>query len=511
MTVTLTVTVTDSTGNETVQTHDFEAGAAETILTGDIGGLVPAGSVARLRGSCRLVDNLHIRGTLLCDPSGVELDGQNLYDIHTHDGTLNLVGVEKTAWCRWGDVPVGWQVGDRLSVAPTAVGVYLPYELTWQGSWATTQRPLNAADVTLVDGSIARPEVVNLSQTVTLKNLTRIMIHEASASNPQTFKWIRVLNSGVSGQLGFYPIHFHQIYDHARGSLLEGVVVEGGKNHAFVPHGSHGITHTDCVAYNTTATAFWWDRPIPGLTPRDISNDTNDLIWDRCLALKVQPFPGDSGNTRLAGFWLGSGLNVACTNSVASCIPGLLSGSQETSGFHWPEAASADPWIFQNCLSHNCGNSGIFTWQNTPHPHHVEDFTSYNCAKSGVNHGAYSNFYAYQRNVLDGATAVIQHAKTTSETPQTEHLVFEDITTNGKLIVPKHNSASMAPTIHRRCTYSQVVYDEPVNGANGSYNIFEDCQLVPADFNMTVSNPGSIAEIYEGGVLVHRWASGVWS
>lgn len=502
----MTTSVEFTLGAESVTVPlDIQTGD-ETILTGDIGGLIAAGTTARLRGNCRLVADLHVRGTLLCDESGVDLDGQNLFDIHTHDGTLNLVGTEKTAWARWGDVVAGWQIGDRLAVAPTKAGVYIPTEITWQGSWTATPRPANSLDRTLVDGSVAKPEVANLSQTVTLRNLKRIMLHEATAPNQQTLKWIKVLDCGEAGVLGMYPVHFHQLYDNSRGSVVEGVVVEGGRNHAFVPHGSHGISFPNCVAYNTTGVAFWWDRPIPSQSPPHTGNDSDDIAWDDCLSMWSKPSTMAGENGGLAGFWLGAGKNVSCVGSVATCVP--VSGNDQRAGFTWPENANRIPWDFRNCVGHNLGDNAIFVWQNDDDPHFVEDFVAYNCGDTGIAHGAYVNQYRYSRLVLDNVGfAVKQNAKTRHNQP--DFLIFEDIITNGGLRVAHHNSDHMSPNFFRRCGFTHVVYLGETS--NGSYNRYEDCGLVPADFDMTGAAAVTIAEIYEGGVLMHRWQSGVWS
>lgn len=514
---TFTVRVSDSAGNETVGSVDFQSGSVETILTGDIGGLVPAGTTARLRGNCRLIENLHVRGTLLCDATGVDLDGQNLFDIHTHDGTLNLVGQEKTAWSGWGGqrfvgdpvVPVvGWQPGDRLAVAPTAVGVFQASETVWTGDWATMVRPVNSPNVTLVDGRVALPEVVNLSQTVTLRNLKRIMIHEATAPNPQTMKWIRVLNSGEAGVLGNYPIHFHLIGNHARGSLLEGVVVEGGKNHAFVPHGSHGISFPGCVAYKTTNDAFWWD-----VIPATI-NDSNDIDWSDCLALQVTAVPG---MLRTTGFVIGAGVGNKCNRSVAVGTPGKLNFDGSRSGFLWPEEASRQPWEFKDCLAHNNVENGSFAWQNNTNHHLIEDFTTYRNGRSGINHGAYVNDYAYLGGSMTG-DGFLLHALSRENVV----LRVEDFKTDAPLKVLTHNFAFFGPTVFRNIDkFSQVVYAERGTTEQGrpSWVQFFDCGLHPTDFRLfgnpppTLAeiHPSSIIEIFEGGTLVHRWQSGVWS
>lgn len=478
----------------------------DMTVSGDFAGTIPAGETWLVDGDLNLTGDLVVEGVLAAQGTW-EIAANGHEVLVQHGGRLELSGVEKTAWCRWGETPVGWQVGDRLAVAPTAAGVYEPSETTWAGSWADTSRPPDAPDVPLVDGCTALPEVVNLSQTGVISGAARVMFHMAAGI--QSLRWVNVKDSGVSGELGFYPLHFHQNYDSTRGSLVESVVVEGGRNHAFVPHGSHGIAFPGCAAYDTTNVPFWWDKPIPGQTPRDITNDSEDVAWDGCLALRVGRFPGDSENNRMAGFWLGSGKGLSCVGSVAAAVDGhLTAGPRQRSGFHWPEAASMDAWDFRDCVAHNNMNSGIFVWQNTETVHTVLDFVAYRNGAFGVDHGAYVNPYLYEGLVLSEnvSGAVKMHATSRFGT-----LTVEDLESAGILFVPNHNVAASDPVVFRRCGFTQVVYNESPTGQNHSFFKFEDCGLVPADFDLTVSNPASLVEIYEAGTLLHCWESGSWS
>lgn len=482
--------------------------SGEQIITGDFSGMVPAGTIGRLRGDVRLLADLHVRGRLVADPDA-QLDGKG-FDIHTHDGgILDLRGTEKTAWCRWGDSPVGWVVGDRLAVAPTAVNVYTPSETTWQGSWAATVRPSSSPDVTLVDGSIARPEVANLSQSLILKNLDRIMVHEANGlPNVHTLKWLKILDSGKSvaeaGELGHYPLHFHLLGNSARGSLVQGVVVEGGKLHAFVPHGSHGISFPGCVAYKTTGDAFWWDQS----TPTNTANDSNDTDWSDCLVMHVLPSPN---SLRLTGFIIGAGANCKCNRSVATGVAGFLNFDGSRSGFNWPEEASRGPWEFKDCVAHNNVENGTFAWQNNTKHHLIENLTTYRNGRTGINHGAYVNDYHYIGGSLtdDG---MILHALSEDTHP----ILIRGIKSNARLQVLEHNFAFTIPTVFRDGSFSQVIYRE---AGKASWLQFYDYDLHPADFSLfgntgpgsnTSINPGSVIEIFENDVLIHRWA-GVWS
>ncbi len=481
----------------------FHRKAEATVqISGNYSGTIPSGTTAQIVGDVNLTGDLIVEGTL----TGVDtftLTGNGFQILVQNGGRVDLTGVEKTAWVRWDDLVVGWQVGDRLAVAPTAVGVYVPSEATWSGSWGTMTRPTNSPDVTLVDGSVAKPEVVNLSQSIVLQNLRRA-VHAHDGAGVQILRWLKALNCGTIDVLGDYPIHFHLNGETSRGSVVEGVVVEGGKNHAFVFHGSHGITAIDCVGYDIINHAYWWDPPLNNNQPS--TNDSDDITYDHCLALKVtQTAPLGA---RLSGFTLGRGLRNRCVNSRAVGVQ----GGNEASGFQWPETGVGN-WIFQDCLAHNNKTFGIFAWQNSNLPHVIEDFDAYRNGKSGIQHGAYLNFYTYRRITLTGNTvaSLINHAlpHTDPNLPD-KRIIFEDILADGPLSIIKHNAPSPRPVIFRRCTFPSVIYNE-VNVDRPSYMIHEDSGLVPADFTFILIQPQSTIEIFEDGVLEHRWASGVWS
>lgn len=247
----------------------------------------------------------------------------------------------------------------------------------------------------------------NLSRDVNFNNLRRIMFH--SGAGPSVIRYVSVKNSGNNSVLGDYPLHWHMNGSSVSGTLVEGVVVVGGKNHAFVPHGSHGITFKDVIAKDTLEDAFWWDPPVGkedgvGSTNRRFhtANNSNNITITHALVDGV-----DSTRKfkyRLAGFVLGAGANNKVTDSVARNI---ASGKQ-CSGFHWTEKANANSggnvWGFANNRSINpSGCKGIFVWQNDGSVHLISNFTS----NTGIEHGAYVNRYVY-RNV--NVPSLVGHA-----------------------------------------------------------------------------------------------------
>lgn len=337
--------------------------------------VVPPGEHHLLRDSVDLTAPAHVRGLLTCTKK-LLLDGHG-FDIHTHDGALNLQGEEKRAWCRWGD-PVNWTIGDRIWVARTAPGIGRGVETIWQGSWATTFRHAGAPDVISPRGTVMRPEVINLSQTVTLKNLKRIMFHEATRVQAQILRWLRVLNSGEAGVFDSYPIHFHMLGDYSRGSLVEGVVVEGGKNHAFVPHSSHGITLKDTAALNTIGSPYWWNE----------GQLTKDLVLHHNMALGAVAESVSAPNNHVTGFYLQTG-----EGSLFDCVAaGINGGVGASGGFHWP--AFVGSWPSDGLVAHNNGQTGIYVWNNDKKLRTGANWVSYRNLHYGVMFGAYQNPWA---------------------------------------------------------------------------------------------------------------------
>lgn len=448
---------------------------------------VLAGQVATIVGNIELRGDIVIEGVLTgIDTFTIEGNG---YQIEVRKGgQVDLRGIPRSGWVR-GASPQGWQGGDRVLSTPSGPG---RYSLSDFGS--------GPGIVSLVDGRTIAAEQFNLTRSIVINNVSRFMFHMGAGR--QVLKHLAVTNAGLPGKLAFYPLHFHMNGDSTRGSIVEGVVVENGRFHAFVPHASHGITFLDCVAYNTVGDAYWWDPPP---AKGDTSNDSHDTIWQHCLAAYVAPSQGSTDH-RLTAFALGAGLGNRCVDSVATCVL----GGKNSSGFLWLES---DVWEFRGCVSHNNSSDGIFVWTNSPNPHVVDDFIAYDCGRVGIEHGSYNNQFYYRNVSLTGTTtAVQQHALSRPGEP----LVFERFVADTSLILDRHRQPSDMPTIHRACTYAGVVYQEKSNSESGvevfpSHVIHEDGGLLPANFDLTGIHRDSVIEIVERGVLVHRWADRSWT
>jgi hypothetical protein len=489
-------TSTTSEGTSSTQEDSTTAApqSGETILTGSLGEhVVPEGETHRLRGQVSFSGPLHVQGTLTCDDSGVEVDMRG-NEISSHGGgRILLEGLAKSGWTRWGESVSGWKSGDRLAIAPTASGNFTPLNGSWSGGWGGA--PGDARGVTLEDGRTVQAEVANLTRSVVIRNASRLMMHQSDRAVSHRIRHVAFVDCGIADNLGFYPVHFHLNGSNTRGSLVEGVVVEGGRNHAFVPHGSHGITFRDCVAVRTLNDAYWWDPPAG-----NTANNSNDIMYDHCLALDVSPAPSGVGKHRLSGFHLGSGRDGS--NTARDCVAAGIRGGADASGFFWPEKAGA-VWNFQDCVAHNNQAHGIFVWQNTSTYHLIDLFTGYGNRTVDVAHGAYRNRYDYRR--LTVGSVEVNAVSKDGETAQrwTDSAI-------GVFISAHHNPTQTAqqPTVIERCRIGQIVYAED---GGPSVSRFVDCGVAPDKFDLRQIHPDTLIETVEGGEIKHLWAAGSWA
>lgn len=264
----------------------------------------------------------------------------------------------------------------------------------------------------------------NLKRDVNFRNLRRIMFHDGAGKS--TLRYISVADSG-GGSMGEYPLHWHLNGNSTRGTLVEGVVVVNGKHHAFVPHGSHGITFRNTIAKNIKGDAYWWD-------PGRGANCSNDTVYDHALADGVTNNPGDNRGFQLAAFRLGCGKGNVIKNSVARNVN--PSNPKNCSGYHWPENDEG-VWGFVNNASYGSACNGIFVWQNTSSAHVINGFRG-----DGIENGAYVNQYIYRdldvefikAHALgrDGTNVLFENGKVgqvqiTAHTVEGEPMVFRNL------------------------------------------------------------------------------------
>lgn len=361
------------------------------------------------------------------------------------DGQLDLEGTPKTAWTRLaGGItsgtssvaleasPVGWNVGDQISIVPTeapSVG-----DRSWDGFDLRTVTAVSGATVTLNSGttrahpmvnSLWRAEVLNLTRNVRIEGSGNGNANAGGANHrahiwirsdkPQKINYVAIRYMGprqpgdgnpTQDVLGRYALHFHHSMDGSRGSVVRGTVVRDAGSHAYVAHMSHGVTFEDSISYNTFDEAYWWD----------LGDESHDVVYDRCVAALVRYDPAYRGY-RLTGFQLAHGERNVVRDSVAVGVQGNI----DASGFLWPEGQSVEDdgvWDFsKGNIAHNNKVDGIFTWQNDTQPHVIANYVGYHNGETGIDHGAYVNGYHYESSILYGNGEAQLHLKAVTPEP----------------------------------------------------------------------------------------------
>ncbi len=367
---------------------------------------VPAGQICEIRGTLTSTGNVIVFGTLrmrtgsVLEFSGVDSSrfvGGGMSPVVSDvglwvmgDGVLDAVGTPVKAWNRTGTDPT-WNKTDELLVAPVKPGVYTfaPYSL--------------GSPVPRFSKNVPAAEVINLSRDVTIRSVNGDMAHIfIHSTRPQTIKHISIEAMGPQRDdvdiMGRYALHFHHMADASRGSLVEGVVARNGDSHAFVAHGSHGITFRETIAYRTRGAAYWWDPRTKTMHP---SNESNDIVYERAGAAEISPH-GD-GRGKLNRSWGAFELQAGTGGKVIDSWAAGTTGVVDAAGFAWPPNEEQN-WLFTGNVAHNGSKNGIWTWQNaSTMDHHIQNFTAY-ANDVGIDHGAYRNRYRYTAITLDGNT-----------------------------------------------------------------------------------------------------------
>lgn len=526
--------VTITAGHAVVLGVNSPALASVTVQTGAALAFDPNVS-ATLQSTGSVV----VRGTLAMKPSSVAIvhllqfvnvneaafTGGGLEPVlgdvglWVRDGQLDLEGTPKTSWTRLaGGItsgtsgvtleasPVGWNVGDQISIVPTeapSVG-----DRSWEDFDLRTITAVSGTTVTLNSGTTRAHPMVNSQWRAEVLNLTRNVRIEGSGNGnanagganhrahiwirsdkPQKINYaaIRYMGPRQTGDdnptqdvLGRYALHFHHSMDGSRGSVVRGTVVRDAGSHAYVSHMSHGVTIADSISYNTFDEAYWWDS----------GDESHDVVYDRCVAALVRYDPAYRGYN-LAGFQLTNGLRNVIRDSVAVGVQGSI----DASGFHWPEGDVPSPdavWDFsKGNIAHNNKIDGIFAWQNDTEPHVIANYTGYHNGETGIDHGAYGNGYHYESSILYGNGEVQLHLKAVSPGPneETGHIVwlrFDNMILDGGgqapdlILSDDHNadgtgySTKIRNTIFRNAT-NAVHFKE---GERGTWLDLELCSIL---------------------------------
>ncbi|MGA7228892.1 MAG: S-layer homology domain-containing protein [Acidimicrobiia bacterium] len=488
--------------------------ADQTLNSGDYpnGFTVPAGDTWTLNPNADTTitsgGNIIVRGTLVMKPANGSVDhtirftginesnfvGGGLDPVASDvglwvvgDGRIIFEGESKQAWSY---VYQSSWAGDEVRAAPNTPGNYKSFPLV------TSTPPKNAFGYSA--------ELLDLTRNVHVEGTPSGYAHVfIRSTRPSTiknavFRYVGPDPANLPGDTdatGRYGLHFHMAGDGSRGTIVDGVVIRDTKNHAFVPHASHGITFRNTIAYNVEGEAYWWDSPAQG-----VMNETNDVIFDHTVAALVTQTHVNNHSHRLSAYFLGAGKNMTVVDSVAVGVQRELGADR--SAFIWPED-SQGTWVFRNNRAHNNEVNGIFVWQNNDLPHAIENFVAYYNGQAGIEHGAYLNSYLYKDLVLLGNhDAIVSHALgVPGEIGDTQ--IWAKVKTNGGVLrIESHTLGAARPVRFVGCDLGKVVVGD--QGGEPSEYDFIGCGLEPSDFDLSNALPNSVFRVQRTDGTAYR-------
>jgi hypothetical protein len=462
------------------------------------------------------------------------------------DGKLDIVGAEKTGWLRTTEglsagatsltlesTPTGWAVGDEIVIVPTSAWP----SASLSGSVGAKAAALNGFEVVTIteideatiswSGGLSSahpaipspvsltPEVANLTRTVNINGTdathrSHVFVHTHTEAH--TIKWatFRYMGPQKNGKVitGRWPIHFHHAGNSTIGSEVTGCVVRNAGSHAYVPHLSHGITFTDCVAYDVRSSPYWWD----------VIDPTNTATWDHCLAARVQTGLDELHST--AGYYLGKGSGNICTDSVAVGVGSGKSGG----GFLWNSNANgtASHWTADDLVSHDNSSAGTRVWQNsTPTKHTTNRFVAYHNAGEGIQHGAYVNRFQFFDSVCynnnEGAQKLFANSQNATDLILHDGATYE----GGKysVVVTEHNLHPIIPLRFYDCDFNNatvvpIEWDDFVDPDSPRRTLvdFVNCrvngeELEPEHFRFTSFIPDNLVRVQRSDDTAYQFTS----
>ena len=348
-------------------------------------------------------------------------------------GKVNLVGTEKKSWTNLAgsanagassitlkETPLNWAVGDEIVVCPTQSIAELGRQKTEPLFERFEIKSISGNTVTL-NGTLSynhlkvepagsgkqwTAEVLNLKRNVRVEGTQTGKSHFfVKSTSPQVIKNVALRYMGPKTEnIGRYALHFHHCMNGSIGTVVQNCVAFDTGSHCFVPHTSHGITFTNCVAFNFVQEAYWWDE----------GDITHGVTYDGCVAAL------GSG----VGFLMGIGDDNRCVNSVSvSSAIGRAGGTPNTSGGFFWEANNEGVWEFKNNLSHSDYN-GLRVWQNTQKIHLIENYCTYNNMLATF-HGAYMNNYIYKFGYHYNSVLLGKATSSQTSGVRFEHITFD--------------------------------------------------------------------------------------
>ena len=459
--------------------------------------------------------------------AGGGMDHEGNPGLCVENGTVNLRGAVKTGWtratgaisaaattCTVADA-TGWAIGDEIVITPTEASSVADHEthfdrrtltdvagnvLTFAAT--TYAHPTNTVPST---SEVVGAEVLNLTRNVIVggedatKRAQIMFMEDCTGSTLEYFegrflgpRQVIPTTAFTNGVLGRYGLHFHLMAEGSRDIHVTGVVMHDIGYRAFVPHGSHGMTFTDCVAWDVFSEGYWWDVPTT-------VDESNDLLYDHCFAGRVKFSRANPEGVHNSGFYLAAGQNMTIRNCCVAGIEGYI----DTSGYHWPEVLNSNPhnvWIFEDNDAHNIKYHGIFIWQNDGNHHDVVRFRGWNCFLDGIKFGAYFNAYQIEdievwgNDTSDmGLNIQSRDAGRLVEIYGGGHI--------GELRIRHHTSTiatAERPVKFTNVNIDTVLVSELDGTANPGFEDFVNCGLAPGDVTLTYMDVDSVIRIQTG-------------
>ncbi|HVR79953.1 MAG TPA: S-layer homology domain-containing protein [Acidimicrobiia bacterium] len=493
-----------SAANQTLNSGNYPNGF--TVPAGDTWTLNPNADTTITSGG-----NIIVRGTLIMKPANGDVEH-----------LIRFTGINESNFVGGGMDPIASDVGLWVMGSGRIIleGESKPaWAYTWQSGWtgdevrAAPNSPGNYSNFPVVTSTPAKnalgysTELLNLTRNVRVEGTSSGYSHVfIRSTRPSTiknaaFRYVGPDPANVAtaddDRTGRYGLHIHMSGNGSRGTLVDGLVIRDTKAHAFVPHGSHGVTFRNTIAYNVRAEAYWWDEPARG-----VQNNSNDIVWDRTVAALVRR--ANSGDHhRLSGYFLGAGQNISVTNSVAVGVQN--EGGANRSGYLWPEDAEGT-WFFHNNRAHNNEANGIFVWQNNEMPHVIDGFIAYYNRGAGVEHGAYTNSYVYKNLILRGnGVAVHSHALgEPGDDNFTDTQIWSNVKTGGgTLLIDEHAREPERPVRFVDCDFGEVEVDDR-GGPERSLYDFIRCGLEPNDFDLSGARSDSVFRVQRANGTAYR-------
>lgn len=327
------------------------------------------------------------------------------------------------------DAPTGWQIGDRVAIAPSGYLAEETEEVTITGINATTITFTPALEYdhwgTLQEyhGQTVdeRAEVAVLSRNIVIQSSPAAIDEQIGAhgmvmpgSGPIHVEGVELRGMGQPGRPARYSFHWHLAGDRS-GDYIRNCTVRDALQRGYVTHQTDSVQVLNNVAFKVRNHAF-----IPAEDGNEVGNryEGNIALWVRQTFANKFAFPRNDnpsqfstqGEQRASGFWMRNARNALIGNVTA--------GVERGTGFFFDKTGrarsfdsfdqSAEPIIFQDNVAHTIAvpgpntnggaNVAMYTLIGHGHGLFVDDFAvtgadpamrfgeflAYKCAMTGI-------------------------------------------------------------------------------------------------------------------------------